>query len=199
MDNLPLFSLPKFVVLPGIVLPLRIFEPRYVQMIEKVIKCTPQYLVMSQMNPKDDMDYYLTPEFEKMGCLTEVIQSTKNNDGTYEIMVVGLERVKIKESTSSDKNMYRSVNAEVLPYSDPEGTLDRFIYKHRKHFLVECESIGVHKDLIKLFQKYDEGMLSSRACLHILIYFFTKDPIQLQELLNEDSNESLVGLILDLI
>jgi len=199
MDNIPLFSLPKFVVLPGIVLPLRIFEPRYVQMIEVVIKSNPQYLVMSQMNPKDDMDYYLSPEFEKMGCLTEVIQSDRNKDGTYEIMVVGLERVMIEERSSSDENLYRSVNVEVLPYSDPDGDLDKFIREHRDHFLVECESIGVHKDLVKLFQKYDEGMLSSRACLHIIIYFFTKDPIQLQELLNEDSNESLIGLTLDLI
>jgi Lon protease-like protein len=198
MENIPLFCLPKFVVLPGIVMPLHIFEPRYVQMIEKVISSSPQYLVISQMYPKDDVDYFLTPPFEKMGCLAEVIQNDKNNDGTYEIMVIGLERVLLEESKSSDQNMYRSANIDILPYNDPQRELDDFIVNQKVHLLEECKSIGVYSDLERLFEKYDEGMMTARACLHIIIYFFTKDSVKLQELLNEDSNESIMGLVIDL-
>jgi Lon protease-like protein len=198
MDNIPLFSLPKVVVLPGIVLPFHIFEPRYVQMVENILKKPPSYIAMSKMNPKDDVDYFLTPNFEEVGCLTEVLEHTKNNDGTYEILVIGLERISIKETTSSDQNLYRCVDIDVKPYHDPNGDLDNFLKEYRNQLLKECENTEIQDDLKRLLQKFDEGMLTARACLHIIIYFFTKDPIQLQELLNNNSNESLTGLVLDL-
>ena len=93
----PLFPLPDVVMMPGMVRPFHIFEPRYRQMMEHVLERDDPQFAMSRLLCRDEMDYYLNPEFEKVGCVVEVIDHRVNQDGTFDISVMGLIRVQLEE------------------------------------------------------------------------------------------------------
>ncbi len=90
-DTIPVFPLPGAVLLPRSRLPLRIFEPRYLQMLEDALK-TPQRLIgMVQPCPvPDDAD-----ALHSIGCVGRIVQFSEAEDGRYMITLSGLSRYRI--------------------------------------------------------------------------------------------------------
>ncbi len=90
-DTIPVFPLPGALLLPRARLPLHIFEPRYLQMLEDVLK-TPQRLIgMIQPNPtrtRSDAVY-------RIGCAGRVMQFSETDDGRYMITLSGVSRFRI--------------------------------------------------------------------------------------------------------
>ena len=166
-------------------------------MVEDILKNSPRYLAFSQLYPTDDLDYYLKPEFESVGCLTEIIDFQINRDNTYDIITVGLERAELIETMSSDDHLYRSVMVNVLPYPDIQKDVIEFFEYYTGDILEKCEHMGLVTELEGLLEKFRENVISARACLHIMLTFFTQDANLLQELLNDDSGEILLDYLKD--
>ena len=83
-DTLSVFPLPGALLLPRSRLPLHIFEPRYLQMLEDALK-TPQRLIgMVQPFPGKDG----TNELHSIGCAGRVTQFSETEDGRYLIITV---------------------------------------------------------------------------------------------------------------
>lgn len=98
----PLFPLPQIVLLPGAELPLYVFEPRYRDMANAVLEKSRReksraLLVLVQLRPGFEEDYRGTPPIYDVGGLGEVIRSTCNPDGTFDLVLRALERVHITE------------------------------------------------------------------------------------------------------
>ena len=90
-DTLPVFPLPGALLLPRSRLPLHIFEPRYLQMLEDALK-TPQRLIgMVQPFPGKDG----TNELHSIGCAGRVTQFSETEDGRYLITLSGVSRFRI--------------------------------------------------------------------------------------------------------
>lgn len=95
-DVIPVFPLPGALLLPRSRLPLHVFEPRYLQMLEDVLK-TPQRLIgMVQPLPGPDG----TDELHTIGCAGRVTQFSETEDGRYLITLSGVSRFRILEETN---------------------------------------------------------------------------------------------------
>lgn len=90
-DTIAVFPLPGALLLPRSRLPLHIFEPRYLQMLEDVLK-TPQRLIgMIQPRPSPEGDDRL----HSVGCVGRITQFSEAEDGRYMITLSGLSRYRI--------------------------------------------------------------------------------------------------------
>jgi uncharacterized protein len=95
--ELPLFPIGEVVLLPGMGLPIYVFEPRYRELLGRIrqsgeaigIPC----VLPSHLAHSDDLDLRLA----RVGSLAHLTQVNYNPDGTAEIMVVGGERYSILE------------------------------------------------------------------------------------------------------
>lgn len=90
-DTIAVFPLPGALLLPRSRLPLHIFEPRYLQMLEDALK-TPQRLIgMVQPNPHPDS----ANSVYSIGCAGRVTQFSETEDGRYMITLTGVSRFRV--------------------------------------------------------------------------------------------------------
>lgn len=91
VEQLPIFPLP-LVLLPGEALPLHIFEPRYRQMLEDVGSSDQLFGVSHFETEAGVADH---PEIGSVGCVAEVREVQKLEDGRSNILTFGLIRYRI--------------------------------------------------------------------------------------------------------
>jgi len=116
LTRLPLFPLPEYYLLPGVLAPLHIFEPRYRQMIEDLLD-RPGRLVIAAYHPEAGQNRH-GPEVAPVGSLAEIVHHEKTADGRYLIMVLGLARVAMTELEGD--RPYRQVDARILDEDEPD-------------------------------------------------------------------------------
>lgn len=92
-DVLPVFPLRQALLLPRTPLPLHIFEPRYIQMLEDALKTTHRLIGMVQPNPCPGSE----DKLQAIGCAGRVTQFSETEDGRYLITLTGMSRFRIKE------------------------------------------------------------------------------------------------------
>jgi len=91
-DLIPIFPLPRALLLPRSRLPLHLFEPRYLQMFEDCLK-TPQRLIgMVQPNEVAGRDGH---GLHTIGCAGRVSQFSETEDGRYLITLSGISRFRV--------------------------------------------------------------------------------------------------------
>ncbi|GGH27661.1 ATP-dependent protease [Cribrihabitans marinus] len=92
-DMLPVFPLPGALLLPRSRLPLHIFEPRYLQMLDDTLK-TPQRLI-GMVQPDAGRDGS-AKRLHAIGCAGRVTQFSETEDGRYMITLSGMSRFRIR-------------------------------------------------------------------------------------------------------
>ena len=90
-DTLSVFPLPGALLLPRSRLPLHIFEPRYLQMIEDALKTRHRLIGMVQPDPLPGIDNAL----HRIGCAGRITQFSETDDGRYLITLTGVSRYRI--------------------------------------------------------------------------------------------------------
>ena len=100
--SIPIFPLPKAVLLPRSRLPLHIFEPRYLAMIEDCLKTPNRLIGMVQPTGADD-------RLHSIGCAGKLTQFSETEDGRYMITLTGVSRYRI-ESEIDGFTPYRRFN-----------------------------------------------------------------------------------------
>lgn len=92
-DTLPLFPLPGALLLPRARLPLHIFEPRYLAMLEDVMST--RHRLIGMVQPRD------VPEGEErrlhtIGCAGRLTGFSETEDGRYMVTLTGISRFRVK-------------------------------------------------------------------------------------------------------
>lgn len=90
-EVIAVFPLPGALALPRARLPLHIFEPRYLQMIEDVLKTSERLIGMVQPNPLPGREEAL----HAIGCAGRVTQFSETEDGRYLITLTGISRFRV--------------------------------------------------------------------------------------------------------
>ena len=96
-ENIPLFPLPGALLLPNSRLPLNIFEPRYVNMVEDTIATKHRLIGMIQparINIENEQRE--NNKYQKVGCAGRIVSFTETNDGRYLITLEGISRFNFK-------------------------------------------------------------------------------------------------------
>lgn len=87
-DTIPVFPLPGALLLPRSHLPLHLFEPRYLQMLDDVLKTEHRLIGMVQPYGKDQ-------RLHSIGCAGRVTAFSETEDGRYMITMAGRSRFRI--------------------------------------------------------------------------------------------------------
>ena len=127
--KIPVFPLSNFIIFPKTTVPLNIFEPRYIDMINDSMKSNK---LIGMIQPKKSSNNQLIPILHNIGCLGKIISFTETNDGRYLVELKGLIRFEIvREKDTSKKyrefeidfkNFYHDLNEEKenLKFTDLE-------------------------------------------------------------------------------
>jgi len=119
---MPLFPLPDCVLLPGAVLPLRIFEPRYRQMISEVLSREDDSRLIAIALLQDGFEpLYETnhASIHPVVCVGRLLHHEKLGDGLFNILLLGCCRATVEREDSS--GVYRLA---YLKHLASEGELD---------------------------------------------------------------------------
>tara|TARA_B100002051_G_C16549130_1_gene541638 strand:+ start:233 stop:880 length:648 start_codon:yes stop_codon:yes gene_type:complete len=103
-ENIPLFPLPGALLLPNSRLPLNIFEPRYINMVEDTLATKHRLIGMIQpvkINTGNNLKE--TNKYQKVGCAGRIVSFTETDDGRYLITLEGLSRFIFRKEIEHQK------------------------------------------------------------------------------------------------
>jgi len=138
---IPVFPLSNFIIFPKTTVPLNIFEPRYIDMINDSMKSN-KFIGIIQ--PKTSIDDKNRPELHEVGSLGKITSFRETDDGRYLIELKGILRFK-KNKEIYTKNEYRSL--EVI-YNEFYDDLE----SHEENLKFGDLEL-IFKDLKSLFEK----------------------------------------------
>jgi len=96
---MPVFPLSNFIIFPHTTVPLNIFEPRYVEMIQDSMKTNK---MIGLVQPKNNGDSSV-PNLHKIGCVGKITNFKDMSDGRYLINLKGLTRFETIKEIKNDK------------------------------------------------------------------------------------------------
>ena len=137
-DKISIFPLKGVIMLPDTTLPLNIFEPRYLSMIEHALKTNHRMIGIIQPKKKaskNDLSVYLT------GCLGKIIKFEETSDGRYLISLRGISRINIIDETlSEDGYLVAKINNKNY-LNDINNLKDKkFSYENDKKLKIELKN-----------------------------------------------------------
>jgi Lon protease-like protein len=115
-ETIPVFPLPGALLLPRGQMPLNIFEPRYLAMIDDALRSGHRLIGMIQPDarhpgPEDKPNLY------KIGCVGRISQFAETGDGRYLVQLTGITRFRIEEELAVD-SPYRQCRVSYAPFAD---------------------------------------------------------------------------------
>ena len=138
--EIPIFPLSNFIIFPETAVPLNIFEPRYVQMIDDSIKSNK---LIGMVQPKKTGKLN-KPDLYDIGCIGEITSFNETNDGRYLILINGVSRFKIIEEVLTEK-LYRICKINYENFADD--------LTKKKEGINFSDLELIFKDLKNLFEK----------------------------------------------
>ena len=140
--KIPIFPLSNFIIFPKTSVPLNIFEPRYIEMINDSMKSNKLIGMIQPMNSGSADN--IRPDVYKIGCLGKITSFRETEDGRYLIELKGLIRFEIIKELKTDKK-YREFEVNFEKFHN-----DLDVKKEELKF-TDLELI--FKDLKSLFEK----------------------------------------------
>ena len=145
IDNLskiiPIFPLSNFIIFPKTTVPLNIFEPRYLDMVNDSMKSDK---LIGMIQPRNFKEGNEIPKLYEVGCLGKITSFRETEDGRYLIELKGKIRFQVINEINTDKK-YRSVKVD---YDDYLNDL-----RDEKEKLNFSDLELIFKDLKSLFEK----------------------------------------------
>ena len=139
---IPVFPLSNFIIFPKTTVPLNIFEPRYIEMINDSMKTNK---LIGMIQPKNSENNDLNkPTLHEIGCLGKITSFKETDDGRYLIDLKGIIRFKIFKEVKPTK-VYRECEVTYDIYKDD--------LEEKKENLKLSDLELIFKDLKLLFQK----------------------------------------------
>ena len=137
---IPVFPLSNFIIFPHTTVPLNIFEPRYVEMINDSLKTNK---LLGLIQPKKNNNNSIL-DLHETGCLGKITSFKDMSDGRYLIDLSGLSRFKIIKEIKNNKP-YREYEISFESYQDDLNL--------KKEELKFSDLELIFKDLKSLFEK----------------------------------------------
>jgi Lon protease-like protein len=114
---IPVFPLPGALLLPRGQMPLNIFEPRYLAMIDDALRSGNRLIGMIQPDPTHPGSDPDKPRLFHVGCVGRMTQFAESGDGRYLIQLTGVARFRIAEELAVT-TPYRQCRVTYQPFVD---------------------------------------------------------------------------------
>ena len=139
---IPVLPLSNFIIFPKTTVPLNIFEPRYIEMIDKSMKTNK---LIGMIQPKNTNNSKINlPVLHEIGCLGKITSFKETDDGRYMIDLKGIVRFKISKELKTNKQ-YRECEVDYETYLND--------LNKKKEDLNFSDLELIFKDLKSLFEK----------------------------------------------
>lgn len=163
-ETLAVFPLPGAILLPRARLPLHIFEPRYLAMIEDCLKSDRRMIGMIQ--PRGGAEEIST--LSAVGCAGRITSFSETEDGRYMVTLTGITRFRVAAEVTGFVP-YRRCTPDWSPYAfdlDGEATeqdfpRDAFLAKLSRYF--KARNLGV--DWSNMKEAEDELLVNALSML----------------------------------
>lgn len=161
-DTLPVFPLPGALLLPRARLPLHIFEPRYLAMLDDCLKTRHRLIGMVQPVPNEDAALH------RIGCAGRVTQFSETEDGRYMITLSGVSRFRLLREEQGFQS-YRKCLVDWQDFDRDLGLHEHDADFERAEFLTllkryfDAQSLSTDWDALK--EADDEMLINSLAML----------------------------------
>ena len=110
--EIPVFPLSNFIIFPKTTVPLNIFEPRYLDMVNDAMKSNK---LIGMIQPKTSNDQLDVPSLHEVGCLGKITTFRETEDGRILIELKGIIRFKNLEEIKGNKK-YRILKVDFSDY-----------------------------------------------------------------------------------
>ena len=104
--TIPIFPLSGAVVLPGAQLPLNIFEPRYLNMVNDVLG---HHRMIGMVQPETQAEARKNPEIHRTGSAGRITSFKETGDGRFFIILTGVCRFDVIECLHTTRGYYTAV------------------------------------------------------------------------------------------
>ena len=139
---IPVLPLSNFIIFPKTTVPLNIFEPRYIEMIDESMKTNK---LIGMIQPKNTKNSQINiPMLHEIGCLGKITSFKETDDGRYMIDLKGIVRFKISKELKTNRQ-YRECEVDYETYLND--------LNKKKEDLNFSDLELIFKDLKSLFEK----------------------------------------------
>jgi Lon protease-like protein len=137
--KISIFPLSNFIIFPNTTVPLNIFEPRYIDMIDDSMR---NDKIIGLIQPKEQEKN--APDLYSVGCAAKITSYNESDDGRYLIVLSGISRFKILNEIKNDKT-----------YRECEVSFDEFNFdqKEKKIEFNRTDLQPIFKNLKSLLKK----------------------------------------------
>jgi Lon protease-like protein len=115
-EIIPVFPLPGALLLPRGQMPLNIFEPRYLAMVDDAFRDGHRLIGMIQPDVSHSPDE-AHPKLFQVGCVGRITQFAESGDGRYVLELTGVARFKVVQEQTA-LTLYRQCKVDYFPYLD---------------------------------------------------------------------------------
>ena len=140
--NIPVFPLSNFIIFPKTSVPLNIFEPRYIEMINDSMRSN-KFIGMIQPKNLNQLDE-VNPDLHEIGCMGKITNFQESEDNRFLIELKGIIRFKVVAEINNDKK-YRECEIDFEDYYND--------LEIKKEDLKFSDLELIFKDLKSLFEK----------------------------------------------
>ena len=138
--TIPIFPLSNFIIFPNTTVPLNIFEPRYIQMVDDSMK---SHRMIGMIQPRKSGELR-KPDLYEVGCIGKITSFNETDDGRYLVIINGISRFNIDKEIETNK-LYRTCEVNYEKYNqDLDNKVEKFALK---------DLDKIFKDLKNLFEK----------------------------------------------
>ncbi len=173
--KLAVFPLSNFIIFPKTSVPLNIFEPRYVDMINDTMKSNKLVGMIQPKNLKESIKDY-APQLHEIGCMGKITSFKETEDSRFIIELKGIIRFKIVNEIKSNKK-YRECEVDFSDYYED--------LENKKEEIKFSDLELIFKDLKSLFEKrgfiINWGALEKQSLDEIINALAMASPFTIEE------------------
>ena len=188
--NISVFPLSEVVFFPKTILPLNIFEKRYIQLVNDCMKDQRLFGMIQPKKTGRAQDVY------EVGCLGKIINFNETGDGRFIINLSGVVRFRIIKELNSSK-LYRKFSVDYSDFLQDLKIVKNNAKYNKKDFLKKIEFFFKKKNYlinINELEKYNFEQLINTLCMISPISVVEK-----QKLIETTSSEEKIQLLDNII
>ena len=188
-EVLPIFPLPGAIVLPNGNLPLNIFEPRYISMIDSVLG-SHRMIGMVQPHKKKGNEDSLYP----VGCAAKIIAFSETSDNRYLLELRGVIRFKIIKELKITKG-FRNIKPDWLSYKR-----DLLLNFEKVDILTLLNQLKVYFKDNNISADFSEiSKISNEQIIAAVPQICSFTPVEKQAILEAESEQDIVNVLTSLL
>ena len=185
---------------PHVVQPLRIFEPRYLELFEDALS-SDKLITMALLEKGWEFNQEAEPTISPVCCLGRIISHSQQEDGSYQCLLAGIKRVLVIRELDEPK-LYRSAKVELIDDSS-QGFTPEEDMKLQKSIILAYQAISADGSTTDdSLKKLLNSQLSLGMLTDVVAYSAPLQIAQKQQLLEDDDvknrSETLIEYLQEL-